>query len=273
MRLEIFNVEHGQCALLTDDSGNRMLIDCGHNSTTGWRPSLHLRRLGVDEIDALIITNSDEDHASDLHNLRREVRIKALYRNKTVSGTDLYHLKGQDGPGDGIAALCDMIGTYTHPLSKQPDFEGLSIKTFRNAYPADFDDENNLSLVTILRWPNFAICFPGDMERAGWLKLLEQPAFRTEISNMTIFVASHHGRENGCCEELYKVTGLNPYLTIISDGGKQYATQETVNWYASRTIGIDLYGRKRKVLTTRSDGDISIDITSTAVTVSTSTRA
>jgi len=42
MRAQIFDVEHGACNLITADTGARVLIDCGHNSTTGWRPSVYL---------------------------------------------------------------------------------------------------------------------------------------------------------------------------------------------------------------------------------------
>lgn len=42
MQLQIFDVEHGACALLTADNGTRLMIDCGHNATTGWRPGSYL---------------------------------------------------------------------------------------------------------------------------------------------------------------------------------------------------------------------------------------
>jgi hypothetical protein len=47
-------------------------------------------------------------------------------------------------------------------------------------------------------------------------------------------------------------------VTIISDGGIQHATQETVQWYRSRTVGFDYDGQTRRVLTTRRDGNIQI---------------
>ena len=49
---------------------------------------------------------------------------------------------------------------------------------FWNKYPTDFEDENNLSLVVILRAHGLTICFPGDMEVAGWRNLLRRPRLR-----------------------------------------------------------------------------------------------
>lgn len=71
--LQIFDVEHGACALLTVTAPNggvrRLLIDCGHNASTRWTPGGHLKSLGVTQIEQLIITNYDEDHVSGYRSL------------------------------------------------------------------------------------------------------------------------------------------------------------------------------------------------------------
>src|SRR6266853_5332058 len=56
-----------------------------------------------------------------------------------------------------------------------------------------------------------------------------------------ILVASHHGRENGCCEELFS-RGWKPIVVIISDAGIEHATQETVAWYRARARGMNYNG-------------------------------
>lgn len=259
MRLTVFDVEHGQCSLLETDADGHILIDCGHNATTGWRPSEYLPRIGVTAIDRLFITNADEDHASDLHNLRQAaVGITSLNRNPTVSSSNIRQLKDQD-LGAGIDALCEMLDTYNSPLMPNPRIDEVSYRNYWNKYP-EFDNENDLSMVTFFDFNGSSICFTGDMTRKGWLGLLRDPSFRAELPNTTIFFASHHGREDGCCEELYTVGGLAPVVTIISDGGIQHATQETRQWYANRSSGFQLNGQTRRVLTTLNDGNIEMNI-------------
>lgn len=265
MKLEIFNVEHGQCALLTADNGQRLMLDCGHNSTTGWRPSSHLAGLGVNTLDWLVVTNYDEDHVSDLPNLLKVASIRLLSRNRSVDGTSLKLLKSEHGMGKGIDALADMMNRYVGSATDLPEFDGMTLKTFCNSYPGDFDDENNLSLVAILSWPNFKICFPGDMEKAGWQKLLQRQDFRDAMSEVNVLVASHHGRESGCCDELFSQTGLKPQIVVISDESIQYKTQETVNWYASKATGLAFNGKNRSVFSTRSDGKLNFEISSSSV--------
>ena len=255
MFLEIFDVEHGQCAHLMSDFGTQVLIDCGHNTSTGWRPSTYLSQLGIRKLDKLIITNYDEDHASDLANLRAQVAIESMFGNPSVNADALINLKNIGGIGNGIKALSEMKRAYVGAVPPSQD-TALNFQYFWNNYPSDFDDENNLSMVTVIDFSGVRFCFPGDIETAGWESLLRAPAFVSAISTVNILVASHHGRENGCSELLYAQTGLHPQLTIVSDSGIQHSTQETVQWYANRTSGITIDGTLRRVLTTRSDGRI-----------------
>ena len=136
MKLEIFSVEHGQCALLSGDGGN-ILIDAGHNSTTGWRPSLMLERRGIRHLDGLIITNEDEDHASDLDNVLRVVSVGTLYANPTISGDDIVNLKGQDRCGPGILALAGLIDAVGVPATAGFHFAGVYVDSLERL-PAAF---------------------------------------------------------------------------------------------------------------------------------------
>lgn len=192
-----------------------------------------------------------------------------LTSNPSVSGSDLRKLKRNSGIGNGIAALANLKCRYTASVSGPgPNLGNLSLQYFWNRYPTDFDDENNLSLVVILKAHGLTICFPGDMEVAGWKSLLRNPAFVQAVGEVNVFVASHHGRENGCCEELFSQTNLQPAIVVISDSGIEYATQETVGWYRNRVLGINLNGERRHVLTTRRDGRVLVEATPTATTVS-----
>ena len=263
MKIEIFDVEHGGCALVTTDTGARMLIDCGHNTSTGWRPSKHLLNKGIHTVEMFVVTNCDEDHVSDLPNLRqtlgdgRAVRLMSLLRNKTISSRALREMKRDGGMGDGILELVSMINEYTGGPYRV-DWGALSHQVFWNKYPDHFDDStNNLSLAIFLHCYDLHIIFPGDLEGAGWARLLKNPAFVEELKTVNVFVASHHGRESGCCEEVFKIA--KPEIVIFSDAGVQYDTQNTAVWYRERCSGIKYNGERRYVFTTRNDGKITLN--------------
>src|SRR5262249_40580491 len=150
----------------------------------------------------LAITNYDEDHVSGLKNLSDKIDVQWLLRNKGVETKHLKQLKSEDGMGPGIDHLCYLIdNVYTVAGdSPRPGYLGLERQTFFHSYPT-FEDENNLSLVTLLKCRGVGVLFAGDIERAGWLEMLKRPEFRDALSSVRVLVAPHHGREGGCCED------------------------------------------------------------------------
>jgi beta-lactamase superfamily II metal-dependent hydrolase len=268
MLLQVFDVAHGQCALITCDNGNRIMIDCGHSNQLKWFPGTYLKGINVTQIELLAITNYDEDHASGLGNLQDHVYVKSLLRNKSVSGNDIKDLKTEDGYGSGIEKLIEMMGTYNgswSPDNPEPVYDFVERQIFHCSYP-EFDDENNLSLVVFLKCHGVGVMFTGDLERAGWLKLLENEVFKKALSETSVFMASHHGRASGCVEEVFE--HAKPFYVVISDCGYKYDTQITVPWYRAKAKGGAFRGSQRHVLTTRKDGTISFELHSARLTQS-----
>src|SRR5262245_64275711 len=107
MHLEIFDVEHGACALITTCGNRHILVDCGDNNSTGWEPGTALLRRGITEIERLIVTNYDEDHASGYHNLIQSIGVRGLQRNGNVTASQIAFLKSEDGIGSGIQGLAN----------------------------------------------------------------------------------------------------------------------------------------------------------------------
>jgi beta-lactamase superfamily II metal-dependent hydrolase len=103
------------------------------------------------------------------------------------------------------------------------------------------------------------IIFPGDLEAAGWRALLQNKSFISQLSRVNIFVTSHHGRETGYCPEVFNYCA--PHIFIISDREIVHETQKQL--YARHASGVLWNGgpERRYVLTTRSDGLISLSKT------------
>lgn len=254
MEVRIFDVAHGFCAYIIADNRNVMLIDCGYNEHTGFRPSNYLPAHNCNGIERFIVSNYDEDHLNDLPSLRRSLPIQLLRRNASINAEQLRSLKLRTGPlQPGIEAMLDMIRTYTSDVTNPPEFPEMEMVFFYNPYPT-FEDTNNLSLVTFLHYHDVHIVFPGDLEKAGWLALIQQQSFRQNLSQVNFFIASHHGRKSGYCIEVFDY--CKPELVIISDESIQYETQETE--YRRHVSGVRWGDSYRYVLTTRNDGMITI---------------
>lgn len=257
MRIQIFDVEHGFCAL-AESGGYSMMFDCGRSSN-GFRPSLYLaaRRRGVDE---LVISHFDEDHVSDFPAIWLGNFARLITLNDTIAPHELQRAKSQEGAvGLGVAAViaCRRISPPAPIVGRFPDAE---VAMFYLTYP-EWPDENNRSIVTFVHTANLRIVFPGDLEAAGWRAHLQNPLFRYHLRRVNVFVASHHGRENGYCADVFKHGGpetgyCDPALVIVSDGPRRYATQEFDYGYHAR--GVMVHGERRSVLTTRRDGHITL---------------
>ena len=252
MRIQIHDVGHGLCISLRHDNGNVMLWDCGHKDDN--RPSEFLPAAGIDRIDRFFVTNYDEDHISDLPNLRVELSISTLHRNTSISKEQLQALKRQSGPlSEAMQSMLEMISLYNAgPPDPEPDFPGVRFVQYCNTYLTDFHDSNNISLVTFLGCNGLNFVIPGDLEEPGWNALLGEPSFRRELQSVHVFIASHHGRENGYCREVFDY--CSPSVVVFSDSPVKYATQQMASIYGSHASGVTFNGVKRHVLSTRNDG-------------------
>ncbi len=256
MVITVFDVQHGFCALVEADNGNALLVDCGHSVKSGFRPSRFLGASGCNRIEGLILTHFDEDHASDLPNLRRRFKIDAFLYNPTIPETHIIKTKQEaGGVGNGTREAISMMTTYANDQSEVSSAMGAEIHLFYNSYPS-FQDLNDLSLVTFLHYKDIHIIFPGDLQEAGWKALLRRREFQEELERTKIFVASHHGRANGYCAEVFSY--CHPEVVIISD--KQIVHETQCIDYGKHASGINCGSDKdpRKVLTTRKDGRIYI---------------
>ena len=253
MVIHIFNVEHGNCSLVILPSGERIMIDCGHNSTTGWRPSYWVSQNGG-WITNLTITNFDEDHVSDLANIYPRYTVRSLCKNWNVDAQWIRTKKAQTGIGPGINTLLTMINNFTGP-PLDTTWGGALVERFCLS-PSQYNDENSLSLVTFIQFLGIRIVFPGDLTHDGWQALLRNERFRQLLSQTNIFIASHHGRQNGYCEEVFNL--CNPSIIIISDKCLSYDTQQVD--YRQYASGITWnQSLVRYVLTTRNDGNLKIE--------------
>ncbi len=152
MKINIFDVSHGFCAYLVADNGNVMLIDCGHNEETGFRPSSYLLRSGCKGIEYLIIQNFDQDHISDLPNILQLLPVSIFYRNRSISPASLTDLKKAAGPiTPQMKTAIDLHDRYIYEVASPPVLQNIEFRCFCNSYPL-FTDTNNLSLVTFVHY-------------------------------------------------------------------------------------------------------------------------
>lgn len=256
MRVHIFDVEHGECSAIETPSGELILIGAGHNSSTNWKPSDWLKNRNQ-RPHCLVLSNLDRDHLSDLPSFEPDIRPVSIKHNNSVNPDWVENLKIEESGEvhDSIQTALHWVRNVFTGGSINPDY-GME-KMFFHHSPTKFQDTNNLSVVTFVSYNNVGIMFPGDLETAGWQEFLKDQNFLNYLRRTNIFIASHHGREGGHCKEVFN--HCSPHAVIISDKPVVHDTQDH-DLYSGHCSGLNFGSTLRKVLTTRNDGKITIEV-------------
>lgn len=277
--LSIFDVGHGQCILFITPNRRVVLIDCADNVITGEHPADALLARGIRHVDALVISNFDEDHVRGLPGLlARRITLGQVWPNWRVTPAVVRRLKNDLGSGTDF--LLWMLERGWGSTCASPDAPWLGCEIFATwalaaeNYAPSFVDTNRLSLVTEIKVAGIGILVGGDMPAIGWRILMQYPRFRAAVATTDVLIAPHHGREDGCCDELFGF-GWRPQVVIMSDERQGHGSQDTGQYYRQRSLGLRFGdGQVRHVLGTDRHGTIAFtfpDFGYSTVTISRST--
>ncbi len=274
MRVEIFNVDHGSCVLATTPEGQTILMDCGSSSGTllsSWNPGQMLSARGIRFLGELVVSHADEDHVSGLQSIvDARIGINWIETNPTLTPQIIRSLKPET-PGPAVTLFLLRLGAQQLAQSRASTSlgEAPSKPTYtigKHEFSCFYSptgavrDANNLSLVTFLFSGGLKMVFPGDLEEAGWKTLLANQEFCSTLQQVNVFVASHHGRRNGFCADVFGY--CKPELIVFSDSSIAHDTQQTAGLYRQYASGA-MFGDnvRRHVLTTRNNGNITFTAT------------
>lgn len=262
MKLEVFDVDHGACSLITADNNTHLMVDCGHNSHRQWHPGSLLLDRGITRLDVLVITNYDEDHLSGTKNLFSSVPVEMIFRNQSVNQQEIQQIKSESGGiGSGTSYFFEILKNYYIPVSFPVEkFQGINAVSFYTHNFSIFQDTNNLSNLTFLDCQGIGILFTGDIEESGWNRLLLRQDFVNILPRVHILMAPHHGRKSGINHSALSQMS-NLIFVVISDSSIESHTQDTAGDYGMYAQGGFFRNEKsRKVISTRNDKDIVFEI-------------
>ncbi len=261
----IFDVEHGFCGAVIDSNGNILLVDCGRK--TYFSPIRYLaqyfnRTINNLEIGLFVLSHPHGDHIQDVDNLLRSTVRNKL--SKPISTFTDQELRDANTP-EGYDYLQKFSAGYKHftPNGYSPpawvfnfDYYSIPVAEARRINSANVI--NNSGIVLILKFANKKIVFCGDVQRDGWDYLLNDKYFIDAAMSPSVVIAPHHGHRTSYTSSLYEAIG-KPYFNISSLANNDpYLAQE---YSTDRTcIGAELYDRFRRMLSTRSDGTIIINL-------------
>lgn len=254
--MTVWDVQLGLAIHVKAPNGKYIVIDLG----TGTYNTSPLRKRMWDNIAYMVITHPHLDHISDILNFdinspKILQRAKSLTNEEVMEGVR-YCDKAK------FEKYCDINDRYNSPVryddennTENPDnYGGLEIQTFSTS-ACDHSNFNNFSIITIFKFSGIKVVVCGDNEKDSFDVLMRRSDFKDAVRNADVLVAPHHGRESAYHSEF--VSLVNPRITIISDTTKSDAS--AVDKYAQKSRGWKVRGEKRKCLTTRNDGNITVE--------------
>lgn len=258
----IFNVGLGQSVFIYPHGHPEyaMMVDCGHSGDFHPIDFLSRRKYIVNnDLPNLTVTNYDQDHISSLPYLRDKFKIRSVNLAPNLTSAELRGLKALPH-SDALNHVCHIKDTYTTPaLNYTPPYRKVTF--YLDKHHLEKHTTNDLSQIVFIEHMGSVICISGDLETTGWAAMLKHRVDVTAWLQRThVFIASHHGRDNGYHPEIFQY--CNPECIIISDKDIIHDTQEGMSTLYGKHVsaaGIVFNGNtteRRKVLTTRCDGHI-----------------
>lgn len=198
-KLNIFYFYVGQadCTLIINE-GQTMLIDAG-DKTDGKLIANCLKQLGIEKIDYLIGTHSDDDHIGGMMDIVNNFEIESLYiplkeannqsyielsKNANIKRIEINDIINI-GSANAIIKWVDNLGEYS---------------------------DNNSSIVLQLNYKDKKYLFTGDIETKVENELINQNA----LEEIDILKVAHHGSNSSTSEKFLDI--IKPKFAIISSG-------------------------------------------------------
>lgn len=269
LRVIVFNVEHGACAFIKTPTQQTLLIDCG--CTDAFSPPQYLSDYELadaaghngHQLTWMTVTHPHDDHIEDIGTVIEKCP-PAMIRRQHYSWQDIKAASG--GDYENLDIYSEWQEQYNQPAA-HPDF-GMDILHFSLTpeQAMELDESkyiNNSGIVTVATFKGTSFTekflFGADVETAGWETLLERPSFKAAVKGVDFFVAPHHGHSSGFSSELFAATG-RPIVNIVSvhHGDENVDSRYSQEAFAK---GTKLGDETRRMVTTRTDGSVFIDVT------------
>ena len=209
--MEILCPRLNECgdAFLVCNQFGAMMIDTGEMADGDLLLDL-LKNEGIDSLDLLVLTHFDKDHIGGAPAILGKIPVKTCYMPASNEEGVLYQ--------EVINAL-KANGTEIVFLTKQVSLNRLSAEI--SIYPPlsmtyKEGQDNNLSLVTSIKYRSSALLFMGDAEKE---RVSEFFLNQYDYTSYDFVKIPHHGRDELSTDYLLDV--LNPADVLITSSGEE----------------------------------------------------
>lgn len=260
------DIGQGDAALVEFPGGARWLIDAGGDASAlgddaAYDPVLrYLRTRRIRALDRVVITHAHRDHVAALCHLAGRIEVRAVWLAKrelrdvldlrvalpcvaalahhgaAISAPTLGDHDHMTGGGVGV----EVIGPRWHLAAGAGGAAAVASASASPIIASGTVDENDNSLVLVLRYGGRSVAFMGDAEA------LEEATLVPYLAHVDAVKVGHHGSKTSSSPALVHV--LAPTVAVVSVGrGNRFGLPDAealVRWAhrGARVLRTDLHG-------------------------------
>jgi beta-lactamase superfamily II metal-dependent hydrolase len=221
LRIYHIDVDQASATLFVSPGGHTLLVDSGKNGH-GPRILGALRSAGVSRIDFFVDTHYHEDHYGGIDEVVDSgIPVGAGFDRGDKNFLPASRLndptyKGYDrAVGHSALQLRRGMTIPLDPLMTVTCTNAGGVVLGEQDPPHPAGEENDMSIGLLIIFGGFRYWIGGDTEEPTELKL----ASRDLVRDVDVYVADHHGADNGSSAEL--LADLKPAVVIISNGSNK----------------------------------------------------
>ncbi len=243
LEVTFLDVGQGDSAVIKWPNQYTMVIDGGYKSEYsdfGQKIVLpFLRQAGINRVDALVVSHSDQDHIGGLLRVADQVAVRTLYL------TPQAYYSGGESVRE-LVERCRQQGAdieLLHETGLIRIMPNSVIEVYNPENSIEQVDDNNASLVLRLVYGETSVLFTGDIEYDSESRI---SAKYSSLLKSDIIKVPHHGSRSSSTDSF--ISWVNPRIAVFSAGRDNnfgHPHQEVIERYQKGMADIwrtDLHG-------------------------------
>lgn len=238
-------------SILISICGEYVLIDCG-NIADGPLVTEHLKNLGIDKLEYLIITHPHEDHMGGAVDVINGVEIGHIIMPDRMKTTKIFEKM--------LDAITERNVDVIFPNVK--DVFEVNGGTFTVlSCDNDAKDDNGSSVVTLFTYDDFDVLLTGDATTANEKEILTW----YEFNDIEVLKLAHHGSVTGNSKKyLEAVSPENAIISVGRNNTYNLPKDEIIERVEKLNIPIYRTDESGTIIVTYDNDDYKIEIDGTS---------